>query len=364
MAAEPVGNGHAVRLHTYNVPSEVLNLTSWQQQLYRQLLKREEQPKARARIGDESNANDMYTYASAAIHTQLPSLMAPERAARLEPDAQVLFFLPLAPWHLCSAANMAVTDLRTAREKMSSLVNSVKFNSRIIMRNAQRWPRSASFNKTRTHTCPAYDRALAWVFEQPSWLAAPDRHLWVFEFPHYCRAALRTELKAVGRAVSLQAKMALGILIAQEDRLRDWRQQRDRRRLFLVPFWGPSYFELDGEAGLSNKSVLMAESSGDGIECHRFDTFESVVAPTLEELPHERSRHRFLCEDEVMRHAADVRTAARYATNQLSGGVVLISADQRSRALHHAGRMLSRKAALYKKARTAPRRLMYLPRPS
>ena len=83
MAAEPVGNGHAVRLYTYNVPSEVLNLTSRQQQLYRQLLKREEQPKARARIGDESNANDMYTYASAAIHTQLPSLMAPERAARL-----------------------------------------------------------------------------------------------------------------------------------------------------------------------------------------------------------------------------------------------------------------------------------------
>jgi len=186
------------------------------------------------------------------------------------------------------------------------------------------------------------------VFAQPTWLSFPERHLWAFEFPHFCRAALQTEMAAVGHAVSLQAKMALGIFIAQEDRLSDWRQERERGRLFVVPFWGPSFFTLDDEAALADKSVLVAESSGDIDGCHRFDRFAPVVATTLEALPHERSRLPGSCDDKVMRHAHDVRTAARYAAESLPGGRVLKAT---SRAAHHNTSMLSQKADLYRKAR-------------
>jgi hypothetical protein len=231
---------------------------------------------------------------------------------------------------------------------MSATFDSTKLNSRKIMRSAQRWPRSNQFNRTTTCTCRAYDRALAWVFAQPTWLSFPERHLWAFEFPHFCRAALQTEMAAVGHAVSLQAKMALGIFIAQEDRLSDWRQERERGRLFVVPFWGPSFFTLDDEAALADKSVLVAESSGDIDGCHRFDRFAPVVATTLEALPHERSRLPGSCDDKVMRHAHDVRTAARYAAESLPGGRVLKAT---SRAAHHNTSMLSQKADLYRKAR-------------
>ena len=136
----------------------------------------------------------------------------------------------------------------------------------------------------------------------------------------------------------------------QEDRLRDWEQQRTRNRLFLVPFWGPSFFNLKSEAELANKGVLVAESSGDGIECHRFDRFEPVVAPTREALPHARSRLEVSCEG-VMRHSATVRTAARCATACLAGGRVLSGADPRARAAHQTMGMLAQKAALYRRSR-------------
>ena len=346
-------SGGSVRLHTYTVPWEVLNLTRHQQALYTRLLGHQEH-KAHASSRNRmehasSNANDMYTYASAAIHTQLPSIMPPVRAHdSISMDSPVLFFLPLAPWHLCGAASDDVREVVSGRRKMSAIFDSTKLNSRKIMRSAQRWPRSSLFNRTTTYTCRAYDRALAWVFAQPSWLSFPERHLWAFEFPHFCRAALQTEMAAVGHAVSLQAKMALGIFIAQEDRLRDWRQERERDRLFVVPFWGPSFFTLDGEAALADKSVLVAESSGDIDGCHRFDRFAPVVAPTLEALPHERSRLPGSCDDRVMQNAHDVRTAARYAAESVPGGSVLKAT---SRAAHHNTSMLSQKAELYRKAR-------------
>ena len=49
-----------------------------------------------------------------------------------------------------------------------------------------------------------------------------------------------------------------------------------------------------------------------------------------------------------MRHAHDVRTAARYAAESLPGGRVLKAT---SRAAHHNTSMLSQKAELYRKAR-------------
>ena len=353
--AEPMdaASGGRVRMHTYTVPWEVLNLTRRQQLLYTRLLGHQEL-KAHASLRNRmehpsSNANDMYTYASAAIHTQLPSIMSPVRAHDSPSmHSPVLFFLPLAPWHLCGAASGDVREVEHGRRRMSEIFDNTKLNSRKIMRSAQRWPRSNQFNRTTTHTCRAYDRALAWVFAQPSWLSFPERHLWAFEFPHFCRAALQTEIKAVGHAVSLQAKMAHGIFIAQEDRLSDWRQERERHRLFVVPFWGPSFFKLDSEADLADKSVLIAESSGDIDGCHRFDRFAPVVAPTFEALPHERSRLPGSCDDIVMRNAHDIRTAARYATESVPGGRVLKAS---SRAAHHNTSMLSQKAELYRKAR-------------
>jgi len=159
------------------------------------------------------------------------------------------------------------------------------------MRTSSVWPRS---NHTLPLTCRPFEAALRWTFDQHTWLAAPERHVWVFEWPHYLRAALAAEVRIVGHAQSAHAKMAQGLVVAQEDRLpQEWPSASvtsysarsalahagQHGRVVRIPFYSPSYFmypimgSMSGEHAdeLLVKDMLAAESSGHSITCHRFD---------------------------------------------------------------------------------------------
>lgn len=254
-----------VRLATYAIPWAAINLSAPERAVYESL------------IAAPPNPEHAYVSASAAIYRMLPGAMAaapiadrPERHHN-----RTLFFLPVSPWHLCFASEEARRHARIrwrpgqpGLPPVERIMDPVRYSSRTRMRSVHTYPRTLTFNST-THTCAAYERALRWTFEQPTWQAAPERHLWVYEFPHVLRGALRTEVRMRGCAESVHAKMALGILLAQEDRAYDWRSARAHRHLFLIPFYSPEFFKFDEAAAspAEYKDVLAGESSGHGVSC-------------------------------------------------------------------------------------------------
>ena len=331
MSASTTDAQHQVYLHTYPIPWHVINVSVEQRADYEMLM---QQP-----------LNPQYAYigASTSLTRQLPRVMA--RPAGSSDHARALFFLPLSPWPLCFVTDRALrkmvkvdywqpgqTSARGQLPPVERVMDAARFSSRGRMKDTSTYPHNRIFNHT-THTCAAYERAVRWTLEQPTWLRAPERHLWIYEFPHFLRGALLVEQRGRGCAESLHAKMALGVLLAQEDRLGDWRQARELNHLIIIPFYSPPFFEFDASQATpaEHKDLLAAESSGSGVVCHRFD----------------RGMRGFACDDEVMRHPNQVRQALKMATARLAGGSVLSPADRFS---HYHTNFLVRKAALYNRS--------------
>ena len=332
--AEAAIRASGLKLYTYRIPWEHMNVSTDERALYESFMEPHED-------------HGPYAGAAHAIHRHLPRVLSAEHDVRVaEGSNTTLFWLPLSVWHVCFATK--ITSRPNLRAKwfnrslpppIEEVMGFVKFGSHMLMRTSAVWPRSAL---TPSCTCDAYERALSWTFEQPSWVAAPERHLWVFEYSHYARAALAAELRAGStnhRAVSLLARLALGTIITQEDRLGDWEKLLEASRLVLVPFYSPRYFMYGSSspprAGaesislseveqavvptkaprpasaiappitsatasarsaspigsahvLPGKEVLAAESSGHLVACHRFDKggkggFWSCAEPAMRE---------------------------------------------------------------------------------
>ena len=293
-----------------------------------------------------------YVGASADIVQALPRVLP----SAPSPAAADFFFLPVHPWALCFANRVVVPGKRGRRlpwdRRSPPLVeremDHVRMTQRWRMHALSEWPRADGDNHTHGglsiagggQTCPAYQRMLAAVLASESWAHAPARHIWVFEFPHLLRAALHAEERgglAPGER-SNDAKMAMGLLLSQEDRWGDWRVARAQHRLVLVPFDTPSYFEFDEAAAAAEggirayKTTLVSESSGSGVSCHRFDSARA---------------DRFACSDPALLSPDQLRKASALAVSHLPGGEVL---SPTSRAAHYAGGMLEQKALLYNRS--------------
>ena len=315
----------ALRLYTYPVPWDVINVSADERALYERILYR-----------DPPHPEHAYIGAAQAVHRELPQRL-PKATT---PAEAALFFLPLSPWHLCFAADhelqlkikLKMIWDRAKPAPVERIMDPARYSGGWRMRVSTAWPRDqglgAEFNRTM-HTCKAYERAVQWVLSQPSWAAAPDRHVWMFEFPHWLRASLRTEETHLGRAVSLYARMAKGILLAQEDRMADWEQSRAARHLVVVPFSTPDFFVYDLEAR-GAKPITVAESSGSGVSCHRFDS--------------PRSPGAFFCSHLSLQNPNLMRQAVKLACEQLPGGAAL---SPLKRNVHYGSSFLLRKAALY-----------------
>jgi len=127
----------------------------------------------------------------------------------------------------------------------------------------------------------------------------------------------------------------MGILLTQEDRMGDFRSAVARREVILVPFDAPAFFSFDAAAVddvRAHKTTLVAESSGAGVSCHRFDRFPSSA---------------FACKDPALIHPTSVRQACAQAVRDLPGGVVFSPGN---RAKHYGESSLVRKAALYNRS--------------
>ena len=324
-----------VHLHTYPIPWDVMNVSAQQRADYEMLMQESLVPEF------------AYLGASTSLTRQLPRVLAQRPSSK--DQSRALFFLPLSPWPICFVTEPELRRMVRVAWKpgqtegtwhgvtsrpppVERVMDAARFSSRGRMRTTGMYPRTATFNST-THTCTAYERAVRWTFEQPTWQRAPERHLWIYEFPHFLRGALLIEQRAKGCAESLHGKMALGIVLAQEDRLKDWREARAQHHLIVIPFYSPSFFEFDvGRATLeAHKDVLATESSGRGVSCHRFDHGVAGV---------------FSCADDGMNNPNGVRNAVRLATAAL--GEVLSPA---SRAEHYNVSFLHRKAALYNRSK-------------
>ena len=252
----------AVALYTYDPPLHELNISEAYLADYRTLMR------------DAPADKHAYTSASWHIHNQLPRVLP---ATRDVSAPTTLFFVPIAPWHFCLATNEHTRHRHHnfATRSVDRAFDQTRLGARMRMRSALTWPRTKTFLEAASHHwCPEYERVLDWVFRQPTWHAAPERHLWVFELPHVARATLYSERQHLGRAVSRPAKLARGLLLAQEDRCGDYLDAVAQRKLVLVPFFSPGFFRLRastvGELA-PLKTTLAAESSGDGVTCHRFD---------------------------------------------------------------------------------------------
>ena len=294
-----------------------------------------------------------YVGASTAIFNELPRLFPAAPAASAD-----LFLLPLHPWALCFANDVVVgqrhKDRHGIHQKLhwdraqppavERQMDSLRYSQRVRMLQTGQWPRSGIFNHTHGvlsadrggHTCPMYERAMAHVFAGASWKAAPSRHIWVFEFPHLLRSAAVTERSRLARDDrSNAARAGMGILLTQEDRMGDFRSAVARREVILVPFDAPAFFSFDATAVddvRAHKTTLVAESSGAGVSCHRFDRFPSSA---------------FACKDPALVHPGPVRAASARAVRDLEGGVVFSPSN---RASHYGESSLVRKAALYNRS--------------
>ena len=335
-----------VDLYTYPIPWDVINISSAARAAYEAIMREPLDPQY------------AYTGASTSLFRQLPSVMRP--ASALQGDgrtraATTLYLLPLSPWPLCFVSDESLRrftrikwsadrylKLSATNTPVERVMDTARLSSRNRMTAAGTYPRTDFFNRTR-HTCAAYDRAVEWVVAQPTWRRAPERHLWVYEFPHYYRAALQTELQYRGCAETLYAKVALGVFLTQEDRLPDWAEARAQHLLVLVPFYSPPFFEFDagrdggGLERLEFKDVTVVESSGHGVSCHRFDS--GVVG-----LPKGTA---WGCHDAALKQANPVRDAAKFAVSHLPGGSLM---SPLKRAEHYNTSALQIKAALYNRS--------------
>ena len=338
-----------VELYTYPIPWDVINISSAERAAYEAIMREPLDPQY------------AYTGASTSLFRHLPNVMRP--ASALQGDGRTratttLYLLPLSPWPLCFVAEEALrrfTRIKWSADRylklgmthtpVERIMDSARLSSRNRMTAAATYPRTDFFNRTR-HTCAAYERAVEWVIAQPTWRRAPERHLWVYEFPHYYRAALQTELRFRGCAETLYAKVALGVFLTQEDRLPDWAEARAQHRLVLLPFYSPPFFEFDAGRGSSDggglehpeyKDLTVVESSGNGVSCHRFDT-------GVGGLPKGTS---WGCHDAALKHANSVRDAAKFAVSHLTGGSLM---SPMKRAEHYNTSALQLKAALYNRS--------------
>ena len=306
-----------------------------------------------------------YSSAAHMVYNQLPRILPPLGDAPA--DGRTLFMMPLSSIHLCYCTEVrqallrnssgrrrriAKLNLRNETERLQSFISSSpeaallseRYSSRTLMRDALLWPRKT----TGTISCPAYARAVAWVTSTTTWREAPERHLWVYPYPHFLRAALQTELAHAGRAISLFSRMAMGCLLAPEDRGGDWRAARALGHFVAIPFYDPPVFRYDAAGGCADKDVLIAESSGHPVSCHRFDGSQ-------------HGRSHWSCVDPGLQLSAAVRPGLARAChglnasssirlNLVTDGRFALGSRAASAANARAKDVLSTKARLYKRS--------------
>ncbi|KAJ1615963.1 hypothetical protein T492DRAFT_1115861 [Pavlovales sp. CCMP2436] len=211
-------NRAAWRLYVYDVPWRALNISASAQARYQQMTTQDPPP-----AHDEGGL-----YHS--VVSELPRLMP-----RWEPSAgelaaaaagtgtaavrgssdkhfgeDVLFLLPLSPYHLCKAAEHPGTDWGTTwAAPKGSIPASIQQSTISAERDGLR---------TVGITCATYERAIDWLAVQPPYRLAPERHVFVHVLSHALRQAFRYDLRVHGGARSTYSRMGAGIVVTAEDR--------------------------------------------------------------------------------------------------------------------------------------------------
>lgn len=264
-------------LHTYEVPLKELGLPSGAAQRYRLAL----------RSGPSAVPYDVGGVEHVLAH-ELPKVL-PKWVPRgpspvpLAADAErVISFFPIAPFLLCAAH-----DLRKSRHQ------NRKFPLMSLKGSLHAWRAQGAFDAANTScladpkaytpwiTCPTYERALSWLFSQPSWPGREHLHA----LPHYSADLPRvawecSEARGIPEAGrSVYARLARSILIATEGRTARWRDDVATGRIVVAPHYIPvTAFLFRGSASeLRASKTKLATQVGEGTKkCHRWDNPHTV----------------------------------------------------------------------------------------
>jgi hypothetical protein len=216
----------------------------------------------------------------------------------------ILYLFPLSPYHYCRAV-----DIATAKAWGSSWMVAKGVIPVHLVRSIE--AAYADGLETFSISCPLFEAALRWLFAQPSWRLAPERHVFVHSNMHLPRIALEADMMRSGAPRSVYAQMGRGILVGAEDRRHDWEAAAYCGRTVLAPLYSPPYFLLapgpsdvdELTRALARKDVTIAASHFAGVKCHRFDDAAQPI--------------KWSCEDYGAAHARAVRAAASYALKRL-----------------------------------------------
>ncbi|KAG8467889.1 hypothetical protein KFE25_006941 [Diacronema lutheri] len=356
----------AWRLYVHEVPWALLNISSDARRLYEQMIAEEPPP-----------AHDEGGLYHAVVH-DLPRLMprwlpnAVELEAALAATAggaapaadvarfgdNVLFLLPLSPYHLCKAVEHPHEAWGSAwAAKKGSIPTSISESMRSALRDGL-----ASYRIT----CETYERALRWLFSTAAWRLCPERHVFTHMLTHALREALRTDLRrqahGLGQARGSRAlaasatpparpsgtyaRMGAGILVSAEDRRYDWLEARACGHVVPAPYYSPPFF-LRGTAPFAPSAAglpapgarraLIVESGPRSTACHRFDN--------------RATPNRWACHGAELRYSRFVRMAAKSAmldVARAAGERVEAHATQRTdKGYAELDGLLRAKAAMY-----------------
>jgi hypothetical protein len=218
-------------LKTYAPPYEALGVSAAVLREYHRLLAADEPPP------DGADEGGLYR----ALTVELPCAMRPWTlppglgGVEAWGGRNLLFLLPLSPYHFCRAAEPALGASwgpPWARAKG------------VIPVHVQRAMAAATLEGLRSHSlaCAAYDRVLRWLFEQPAWRLAPERHVFAHAMVHLPRVARESDDRAPradGKGV--WAEVGRAIVIGAEDRRHDWRAAAVAGRTVLAPLHSRSF---------------------------------------------------------------------------------------------------------------------------
>jgi hypothetical protein len=252
-----------------------------------------------------------------ALATELPRAMEPWappqglRGVDAWGGRNVLYLLALSPYHFCRAADPKLG---------SSWGPSWARAKGVIPVHVSRAMEAATDDGLRAHSlaCPAYDAILGWLFAQPAWQIAPERHVFAHAMLHLPRVARETADRAPRADGSgAWAEVGRAIVVGAEDRRHDWRAAAAAGRTVLAPLYSPDGFFLapaartaaELAAALGAKDTLVSASHFGGVKCHRYD---EPAEPT-----------EWACAEYGAAHARALRAALSTALSRLeeAGGV-------------------------------------------
>lgn len=322
----PTPTGGGTKLFTYELPFAELGIPADQARRYTDTINGDPPPSF-----DEGGLyHGVIRDLPRAMDSWAPGGEANWTAEQTWQDTEVVYLFPASPYHLCKAVEYPNKVWGAPWMWMKGVVPlSISWTTGEAYRNAI---------ANATITCPTFERAMRWLFNQPSWKAAPERHVFPFIMSHVLRIALESDMERYGEPRSIYAKMGQGIIVTAEDRRHDWREAIAAGRVVLAPYYSPPFFMYNGTVAslTSGKTIMASTSSSPAVNCHRFDN--------------PRQPKRWSCPDLAMRQARFMRAGIGAALNTLNSSKTSAQVTRRRRGgtFDHLTDILHEKADTYK----------------